>query len=101
MTPRTPRAGEDADDLDVEEALALVNDAHTPGDRPSGDRTHGDDGAGGSGSHGSGSHGASASGAPARPPRKPPAGAAATAADTFRPSRSRCPPRSASPWPPR
>ncbi|GHE31065.1 molybdopterin molybdotransferase MoeA [Streptomyces sp. AC04842] len=65
MTPRTPRAGEDADDLDVEEALALVNDAHTPGDRPSGDRTHGDDGAGGSGSHGSGSHGASASGAPA------------------------------------
>lgn len=107
MTPRSPRAGEDADDLDVEEALALVNDAHTPGDRPSGDRTHGDDG-----THRNGPHGTPVPGAPAHrdgadwtdaraTAARAPAGAAATAADTFRPSRSRCPPRSASPWPPR
>ncbi len=55
MTPRTPRAGEDADDLDVEEALALVNDAaRAPGDHDPGDRRHGDR-----------PHGTSAPGAPA------------------------------------
>ncbi|MYQ33595.1 molybdopterin molybdenumtransferase MoeA, partial [Streptomyces sp. SID4956] len=70
MTPRSPRAGEDADDLDVEEALALVNDAHTPGDRPSGDRTHGDRPSGDrthgdDGTHGNGPHGIPVPGAPA------------------------------------
>ncbi|GAB2328197.1 molybdopterin molybdotransferase MoeA [Streptomyces griseoincarnatus] len=65
MTPRTPQAGEEADDLDVEEALALVNDAHTPGDRPSGDRRRPNDGThGNEGPHGDGPHGTPASGAP-------------------------------------
>lgn len=102
MTPRTPRAGEDADDLDVEEALALVNDAaRAPGDHAPGDRTHGDR-----------PHGAPAPGVPAHrdgvdwaeartTAERAPAGAAATARGTSRPCRSRCPPRSVSPWPPR
>ncbi|MFJ8997642.1 molybdopterin molybdotransferase MoeA [Streptomyces sp. NPDC102359] len=51
MTARAARAGEDADDLDVEEALALVKDAH--------DRTAGDHSPGGHG-QGAGTSGGSA-----------------------------------------
>ncbi|MFJ8900934.1 molybdopterin molybdotransferase MoeA [Streptomyces sp. NPDC102370] len=43
MTARAARAGEDADDLDVEEALALVKDAH---DRTAGDHSPGGHGQG-------------------------------------------------------
>ncbi|MDN3266621.1 molybdopterin molybdotransferase MoeA [Streptomyces sp. MA15] len=60
MTARTPRAGADADDLDIEEALALVNGSHAPGAR-----THGAPDSSAPASPASSASGTPAPGAPA------------------------------------